>query len=118
MGNDTSYYANALYEVKNGSYTKYYWFGGRRVAMRTSAGVSYLYPDHLGSTIVTVGAAASAERYPLWGTARDASETVVTNYRFTGQREEASLGISYYGARWYEPNIGRLMQADRIVPKH
>jgi RHS repeat-associated protein len=39
-----------------------------------------------------------------------------TRYRFTGQAEEASLGLYDYGARWYDPRLGRFIQADSIVP--
>jgi RHS repeat-associated protein len=38
-------------------------------------------------------------------------------YRYTGQREEEALGLYDYGARWYEPSIGRFIQADTIVPQ-
>ena len=44
------------------------------------------------------------------------SGTTPTRYRCTGQREEASLGLYYYGARWYDPHIGRFIQPDTIVP--
>lgn len=40
----------------------------------------------------------------------------MTSYKFTGQREEASLGLYYYGARWYDPALGRFIQPDTIVP--
>jgi len=36
-------------------------------------------------------------------------------YRFTGQREEAALGLYDYNARWYDPRLGRFVQADSIV---
>jgi hypothetical protein len=38
-------------------------------------------------------------------------------FRYTGQREEAALGLYDYGARWYDPSIGRFIQADTIVPQ-
>lgn len=39
-----------------------------------------------------------------------------TSYRFTGQRREADLGLYDYGARFYDPALGRFIQADTIVP--
>ncbi|MCE7980175.1 MAG: hypothetical protein DYG89_03215 [Caldilinea sp. CFX5] len=40
----------------------------------------------------------------------------VGNSLLTGQREEAGLGLYYYGARWYDPALGRFIQPDTIVP--
>ncbi|MHB1356509.1 MAG: RHS repeat-associated core domain-containing protein [Anaerolineae bacterium] len=97
--------------------TNYYWFAGRRVAMKVGSAVTYLYADNLGSTMVTTGTAISDERYTPWGTARDASQQAAVPYRYTGQREEAALGLYDYGARWYDPAIGRFIQADTIVPE-
>jgi RHS repeat-associated protein len=44
-----------------------------------------------------------------------------TTFKFTGQRQESSLGgaegLYYYGARWYDPSLGRFAQADSIIPE-
>jgi RHS repeat-associated protein len=113
----TTYRISPLMDRTNGSDTYYYWFAGRRIAVRSSAGLSYLYADNLGSTMVTSGAAVSDELYTPWGTARDMSQQAAVPYRYTGQREEAALGLYDYGARWYDPSIGRFIQADTIVPQ-
>jgi len=39
------------------------------------------------------------------------------DYRYTGQREEAELGLYFYRARWYDPALSRFVQADTIVPQ-
>jgi RHS repeat-associated protein len=67
--------------------------------------------------MVTTDTAVSDERYTPWGTARDASQQAAVPYRYTGQREEAALGLYDYGARWYDPAVGRFIQADTIVPE-
>jgi RHS repeat-associated protein len=33
-----------------------------------------------------------------------------------GQRQVAEVGLYYYNARWYDPQIGHFTQADPIVP--
>ncbi len=40
-----------------------------------------------------------------------------TDRRFTGQREETGLGFYDYGARPYDPALGRFLQADTLVPE-
>jgi RHS repeat-associated protein len=111
----TTAYVGNWYEW-TGSGTSYYHFAGRRVAMRTASGVSYIYGDHLGSATNTTGSQVSSQRYYPYG-ARRGSNTVVTPYRFTSQREESTIGLYYYGARYYDAALGRFIQADTIVPE-
>ncbi len=99
---------------------KYYYAGSTRVAMRTgSSTLNYLLGDHLGSQAITTsssGAMSAEIRYYPWGTERYSSGTTPTTYHFTGQRLESSLGLYYYGARWYDPTTGRFIQADTLIP--
>ena len=92
---------------------------GQRVAMRQgSSTLYYLLTDHLGSTAVTAtsgGGWYSELRYYPWGGTRYSSGTTPTSYRYTGQRE-AEVGLYYYGARFYDPALGRFIQADTIIP--
>ncbi len=39
-----------------------------------------------------------------------------TDRRFTGQREEAGIGLYDYGARFYLASVGRFVSADSIIP--
>ncbi len=100
----------------SGTVTKYYYFGAQRVAMRTASGVTYLHGGHLGSTSVTSGANSSTQTYYPFGTVRTTSGTLPTDYTFTGQKLDASTGLMYYGARYYDAAIGRFAQPDSIVP--
>ncbi len=73
----------------------------------------------LGSTSITAnndGTRTGEIRYNPWGTERYTYGTTPTTYHFTGQRLESALGLYYYGARWYDPALGRFISADSIVP--
>ena len=110
IGNVVTVYVGNLYEVRNGMVKKYYYAGNQRVAMRDSGTLYWLLGDHLGSTAYTInGTTEVAEvRHRPWGQNRFVFGTTPTTYRFTGQREESSIGLYYYGARWYDPALGRL----------
>ena len=87
--------------------------------MRQGSTLYWLVSDHLGSTSVTANASGSLYGrllYKAWGEQRWSSGTTPTTYRYTGQRSESSLGLYYYGARWYDPNLSRWLQPDSIVP--
>ncbi len=56
-------------------------------------------------------------RYRPFGVTRFASGTTPTSVRFTGQREEAALGLYYYNARWHDPALGHFLSPDAIVPE-
>jgi RHS repeat-associated protein len=112
-------YIGDYYEQTGSTVRKYYYAGGRRVAMRENGTLNWLLTDHLGSTAITAysGGGKKAEiRYKAWGEDRYTSGTTPTTYRFTGQRLEESLGLYYYRARWYDPALGRFVQPDTIVP--
>jgi RHS repeat-associated protein len=98
---------------------KYYYAGATRVAMRENGALRWLLGDHLGSTAYTVsGTTKTGEvRYKAFGATRFTSGATPTTFRYTGQREEAGLGLYYYGARWYDPALGHFIQADTIVPE-
>jgi RHS repeat-associated protein len=118
----TTVYAGDHYEIEleTGTVRKYYSAGGVRVAMKQGDILYYLLPDHLGSTALTVdefGNKAAELRYKAWGEARYSEGTTPTTFRYTGQRQEESLGLYYYRARWYDPALGRFIQADTIVPE-
>ncbi len=99
---------------------KYYYAGGQRVAMRVgSNALSYLLGDHLGSTAKTYNTATGATtelRYYPWGGTRFSSGVTPTARRFTGQIEDAAIGLYFYNARYYDPALGRFIQADTLVP--
>ena len=76
------------------------------------------YSAHLGGTAITVsGITETGEvRYHPFGADRFTSGITPTSFKYTGQRQESGIGLYYYGARWYDPALGRFIQPDTIVP--
>ena len=118
-GVTTTYIGNYL-EYSTSGLVKYYYSGSTRVAMRGTDGVlKFLLEDHLGSQAITAsssGVMSGEIRYYPWGTDRYTSGSTPTTFRFTGQRNESGIGLYYYGARWYDPAVGRFVQADTLTP--
>jgi hypothetical protein len=84
--------------------TKYYDFGGKRIAMRVGTTLTYLHSDHLGSASLATNASGGIEwqaRYKPFGETRWTSGTLTTNRKFNGMKEEATLGGIYdFNARY------------------
>jgi RHS repeat-associated protein len=55
--------------------------------------------------------------YKPWGETRPQNgSTVGTKYQYTGQYNETSIGLYFYGARFYDPYLNRWAQPDTIIP--
>jgi hypothetical protein len=73
--------------------------------------VYYLLGDHLGSTALTLNSGGSKVgelRYKAYGETRYTWGTTPTSLRYTGQRQEESLGLYHMGARFYDPYLNRV----------
>jgi len=120
--NITTVVVGPHYEVRNTTPRKYYYAGSVRVAMRDNGTLYFLLSDHLGSTNLTLDSSGNrldpnAElRYKPYGDTRYNGGGQKTNYRFTGQRWDQGHGLYWFNSRWFDPLIGRFMQADTIVP--
>jgi len=93
--------------------TKYYPFGGKKVAMRKDGEVYYLHSDHpstllragLGTAALTTDAAGNAVyavRHHPFGGQRWHSGSALTDFTFTGQRLDG-FGLPDYKARKNRP---------------
>ncbi len=88
------------------------WIEGAGTSVR-----SHLFKDERGSVIAAdTGSAVAAMRYDEYG-ARDASATYSGRFQYTGQTWMPELGLYYYKARAYNPDLGRFMQTDPIGTK-
>ena len=93
-----------------------YWngtnLGGTRMVVR------YYHTDHLGGTThVTdlTGALISHLKFHPYGlTAHQRGEQPVFGFTGAERDEEAELGLMRMGARYYAPNLGRWVSADRL----
>lgn len=79
----------------------------------------YFHQDHLGGSALVTNEAgeivAEYEYYP-YGEGYSAMENDFgTDYKFTGQEEDEETGLYYYGARYYNPEVGRFMGQDPAV---
>src|SRR5512143_493768 len=105
------------FEVTGGVVTKYYFFGGARIARRQGGIVNYPLTDHLGSTTVTtdsLGNVVSDLRYKPFGETRLASGSTPTEYKFTGQfSNETEFGLYFYNARWLDRNAWASVEQPR-----
>jgi RHS repeat-associated protein len=120
VGATTSVYVGAYYEVTGGVVKKYYYAGGVRVAENNGGTLYFLLTDHLGSIATTTdanGNRVTELRYLPFGDTRYNPGGQITTYRFTGQRWDPGTGLYWYNSRWYDPLIGRFIQADTIVPQ-
>ena len=75
--------------------------------------------DHLGGTIRVLNgsfAALDGMRYKPYGEDRDTGSSLNTDRKFTGQTEDEAAGLYWYASRAYDPEIGRFVSPDPIVP--
>lgn len=126
MAGVSTVYIAGVYAQSGAASTSYYEGGAMRRSGYTGRnGVFYLLTDHLKSTSIIAdqaGAEAALQFfYPYGGNRGGAGFSQLTTKRFTGQYHEQGLpgaeGLSYYNARWYDPQLGRFTSPDTIVPK-
>ena len=85
--------------------------------MKSDNTTSYYHSDHLGSSSIITDANGSLVQYleyTPYGTVARNEGTDLAKHKFTG-KELDSTGLYFYGARYYDPEIGRFITADTIV---
>ena len=84
--------------------------------------VRYQFGNHLGSASLELDDEAqviSYEEYTPYGSTsyqagRSAAEVSLKRYRYTGMERDEESGLSYHGARYYAPWLGRWLSADPV----
>ncbi|MBN2195751.1 MAG: VCBS repeat-containing protein, partial [Polyangiaceae bacterium] len=78
--------------------------------------ITYVHHDHLGTAGLSTdetGAELQRSTYYPYGELRSSTRHV-EDYGYAGQERDASTGLSYLGARYYDSSIGRFTAADPL----
>lgn len=84
-------------------------------------GTYFYHRNHINSSSVVTdanGVEATRLVYLPYGelSKTNSSGTDTVTSKFTGQEFDEETGLYYYGARYYEPAIGRFISADPVIP--
>lgn|GEM_PF-1414165 len=112
-------YFDKLYVCTNDYCDKHIYADDGLIAIKTAAQTFYHHRDHQGSTAAVTrmdGTPAKSFAYdPFGGTPPDVSPPYL-DYKYTGQEQDRETGLYNYGARLYDPDLGRFLTPDSIVP--
>ena len=83
----------------------------------------WVHTDHLGSVSALSdesGAVVRRITYGVWGTLRSnvpvpGTASLDSAEKYTGQRYDEETSLYYYGARYYDPGLGRFIGADAVI---
>jgi RHS repeat-associated protein len=81
-----------------------------------------LITDHLGSIRVTLDQSGNVDSwtdyYPFGKEARGSSTANRPKEQFTGKERDSEIGLDYFGARYYNSEIGRWLAVDPLSGKY
>jgi RHS repeat-associated protein len=112
-------YVGGIYELRGSAVTKYYMLGGMRVAKRDGNGNTWFHVDHLGSNrLATNQSGVEVKRYEYspFGKVVNEAGSQPDSHRFTGQEADDETGLIFFQSRYYDPVVGRFVQADGLLP--
>ena len=105
---------NIIYESSPAARRVY--AGMTQIAEVRAGSIEYYHQDHLGSTRLktnSTGGEVFSGNYKPYGV--DYGVSGSEEYRYTGKPVDSS-GLYYYGARYYDPSIGRFITVDPASP--
>ncbi|MFA5167827.1 MAG: toxin TcdB middle/N-terminal domain-containing protein [Candidatus Omnitrophota bacterium] len=118
-GSTTTLYFGKDYEIEGATSTKHIFLGDRRITTKKSDGtLQYIHSDHINSSNVITDANGNQSgllEYDPYGSTVTHTGTADPKHKFTGQEEDSSTSLYYYGARYYDPQLGRFITADQYV---
>ncbi len=120
----TTKFVGSLYEeTDTGRRTDYIFLGDTRIASLTNGKAMYYHADHLGGANVLtddLGAVKELTEYEPYGQysrhEKFGTPEEVSWFYFTGKQLDDETGLYYFGARYYDPVLGRFLTPDTIVP--
>jgi len=77
----------------------------------------FYHSDHLGSASVLVdagGQVVARHRYHPFGENQAQAGVPTADYSYTGKELDSAIGLYYYGARYYDPVVGRFISVDPL----
>jgi len=109
---------NVLYE-ENTTGTAVYIYGPTgRLAKRTTidneSETYYYHTDHLGSTRLVTDQSKAVVTDATYKPFGESTATGEESYLYTG-KEKDTTGLYYYGARYYDPEVGRFITRDTLA---
>ncbi|MDC7223335.1 MAG: SpvB/TcaC N-terminal domain-containing protein, partial [Spirochaetales bacterium] len=117
FGNYEEVYASDTLE----SQTTYYFANGQRIAYKetkeSDSEIYYYHQDHLGSSVRVTdssGTPVQSLAYTPFGQICWFAGEEGNRITFTGQEADLT-GFMYYNARYYDPELGRFLQADTML---
>ena len=122
-----TYYVNDMYEEdSDGSVRKYIHVNGMKVATTeskkgtTTGATTFHHSDHLGGSNASTnenGNLTEVNDYFPYGSTRieEKAQDYKNNYLYTGKELDRTSGLYYYGARYYDPSIGRFTSVDPVL---
>jgi RHS repeat-associated protein len=121
----SSIYFGSIEKDLDTNEVKVYMGAGNATAVKVINGqksvVNFLHSDHLGSTalVTDINGNKIAENiyYPYGNSTDSNQESGIRNQGidklYTGQRKDTSTDLYYYNARYYNPQTGRFVSADK-----
>ncbi|MCA9467789.1 MAG: RHS repeat-associated core domain-containing protein, partial [Nitrospira sp.] len=121
------YYVSKEYEIREGNPVKFIFDGDRRVARIDQNSPSkasmekllFYHPDHLGSASVKTNSTgkevARTEFYPYGRPRNWENSKLLFSYDYNGKELDNETELIYYGARFFQPNLGRFISVDPVI---
>ncbi|MEU3062887.1 SpvB/TcaC N-terminal domain-containing protein [Streptomyces subrutilus] len=127
-GESLALYPNQNYSERDGTGYKHVFIGESRLTTKTVAGGvendrSFYHTDHLGSSgYVTDNTGAVTEHLEYFASGEtwveERTGQADTPYQYTGKELDSETGLSYHGARYYNPRTQLWASADPALPEY